>query len=249
MTLLVAVSSLALFGAQQPAHDASYLTTALHEQLQCAPQMLPNAPLIGIRVIGTYERNRTMFAPGDGLVIDAGATQGIKPGEQFFVRRLVNDEFIGGETSGLGPVSVHTAGWVTVVDVRDTMSVAQVTHACDGIIKGDYLEPFVDPADPPERPEGAPDYDHSGRIVMGDERRQTGSAGTLMVCDRGTEADVHTGQTVTIFRDTLGGIGPVYQVGRATVVSVQAHSATLRIDTSREAVYIGDRIAINRITK
>ena len=249
MNLLVAVSSLALLGAPAPSQDVHYLPGALHEQLACAPQMLPTAPLAGIRVLGTYEPNRTMFGTGDALIIDAGGVQGIKAGQQYFVRRLVNDQFLGGKTSELGPVSIHTAGWVTVLDVRDSVAVAEVTHACDGIITGDYLEPFVDPADPPPAIQGSPDYEHSGSIVMGDERRQMGSAGTLMVLDRGGDADVRAGQTVTIFRETMGGIGPVSQVGRATVVSVRPASSVLRIDASRGAIYIGDRVAINRITK
>jgi hypothetical protein len=252
MNLLAAVSSFALLGAQsqmQP-QDVNYLPTALHEQLACAPQMLPNAPLAGIRVIGNHEKNRTMFGTGDALIIDAGNSQGIKPGQVYFVRRPVRDQFIGGVASDpdAGPVSIHTAGWVTVVDVKDLLSVARVTHACDGIIYGDYLEPFADPADPPAAVQGAPDYEHPGRIVMGDERRQMGSAGTLMVLDRGSDAEVRPGQTVTIYRETMGGIGPVYQVGHATVVSVRPQSAVVRIDATREAVFIGDRAAINRIT-
>jgi len=58
MNLLVAVSSLAVLAAQSPplpaSQDVNYLPTALHEQLACAPQMLPDAPLAGIRVIGNY---------------------------------------------------------------------------------------------------------------------------------------------------------------------------------------------------
>jgi hypothetical protein len=70
-----------------------------------------------------------------------------------------------------------------------------------------------------------------------------------MVADHGSDADVRPGQTVTIFRDTVGGVGPFYQVGRATVVSVRPQSAVLRIDSTRDAVYIGDRIAINRLPR
>ena len=249
MNLLVMVSSLAAFVAQSP--QVNYFPPALHEQLQCSPLMLPEPPVAGIRVVGNYEPNRTMFGTGDGIIIDAGSAQGIKAGQQFFVRRLVHDEFIGipRKSTELGPASVHTAGWITVVEVRDNLSVATVTHACDGVIAGDYLDPFTDPVDPPAAVEGAPDFDHAGRIVMGDERRQTGSAGTLMVLDRGTAADVRPGQTVTIFRETLNGAGPVYQVGRGTIVSVRPESSLVRIDATREAVYIGDEVAINRITK
>lgn len=249
MNLLIAVSSLAVLGAQPSSQSTSYLPTALHEQLVCAPQMLPTAPVPAMRVIGNEEPRRTLFGTADGVIIDAGSAQGVKAGQQYYVRRVVNDQFIGGAESNPRPVSIHTAGWLTVLEARDNMSVAQVTHACDGIITGDYLEPFVDPVDPPATAEGSPDYDHSGRIVMGDERRQLGSAGTLMIADRGSNADVQPGQTVTIFRDTVDGAGPFYQVGHATVVSVRPESAVLRIDSTRDAVYIGDRVAINRLTK
>jgi len=255
MNLLVAVSSLALLAAQSAPppepQGVTYSPAALHAQLQCSPQLLPSPPLVGMRVIGNDHRNRTLFGTGDAVIVDAGTTQGVKAGQMFFVRRTVRDQFIGGATaeSDTRPTSIHTAGWVTIVDVKDNLSVAEVTHACDGIIAGDYLEPFADPADPPAALQGAPDYEHSGRIIMGDERRQTGSAGTLMILDRGTDADVQPGQTVTIFRETMGGVGPVFNVGRATVVSVRPQSAVLRIDTTRDAVFIGDRGAINRITK
>jgi hypothetical protein len=247
LTLLAAVASLALLGGQN--QQSNYYPTTLHEQLVCAPAMLPAAPLSGIRVIGNSDRNRTLFATGDAVILDAGGVQGIKLGQRFFVRRIVHDEFIGIKPADLRPVSIHTAGWVTVVDVRDHVAVAQVTQACDGIIAGDYLEPYVDPVEPPAGVDGEPDYDHAGRIVMGDERRQMGAAGTLMVVDRGSDGAVRPGETVTIYRETMGGIGPVYQIARGTVVSVRAQSALVRIDASREAVYIGDRVAINRMTK
>jgi hypothetical protein len=39
-------------------------------------------------------------------------------------------------------MTVHTAGWVRVWAVEDGMSLATVTHACDAIEVGDYLDPF-----------------------------------------------------------------------------------------------------------
>ena len=288
MNVLIALSSLALLGAQAQAQSqgqpqaqsqgppqaqsqaqsqvqfqaVNYSGPVLHEQLVCAPQTQPSEPPAGMRVIGNQERNRHMFAPGDNLIIDAGTAQGIKPGQQFFVRRVVRDMFVWQNTGEPQPVSIHTAGWITIVDIRDNLAAAQVTQACDGIIAGDYLEPFVDPVDPPAAVEGEPDYEHAARIVMGDERRQMGSPGTMMLLDRGSDNDVRAGQTVTIFRDTVSGLGsiyqmgrtvsgpgPIYQVGRGTVVSVRPQTSLLRIDTTRDAVYIGDRVAINRITK
>lgn len=252
MNPLVAMSSLALLAVQStsqpPDQGVAYSPAALHAQLQCSPQLLPGPPVMGMRVVGNDERHRTLFGTGDAVVVDAGTTQGVKAGQMYFVRRTVRDQFLRGAMSepDTRATSIHTAGWITIVDVRDNVSVAEVTHACDGIIAGDYLEPFADSADPPAAPPGAPDYEHSGRIVMADERRQTGSAGSLMILDRGTDANIQPGQTVTIFRQTMGGIGPVFNVGRATVVSVRPQSAVLRIDSTHDAVFIGDRGAVNR---
>ncbi len=240
------LSSLVLLAQSQ---GPNYFPPALHEQLACAPLMLPIAPPAAIRVVGNAQAYRTMFAPGDGFVVDAGSAEGVKVGQQYFVRRVVRDQFIGSASNELQPVSIHTAGWVTVVDVKDTMAVAQVTHACDGIIAGDYLEPFVDPPDPPIVAEGAPDYEHAGTIVMGDERRQMGSSGTLMLFDRGSEQNVQTGQSVTIFRETIGGAGPVYEVGKGIVVNVRPRNAVVRIDMTHDVVFVGDRVAINRMAK
>jgi len=143
---------------------------------------------------------------------------------------------------------VHTAGWVTVVDVKEAMAVARVTHACDGVLEGDYLDPFVPPALPPAALTGAPDYENPGHIVMGDELRQTASAGMFLFMDRGADNGVRAGQVLTIYRPTLNGQGPLLDVARATVLSASTKTAVLRVDNSREGIYLGDLVAIHRIT-
>jgi len=122
-----------------------------------------------------------------------------------------------------------------------------VTHACDGLMYGDFLEPFTSPVVPPVALGGDPDYANPARIVMGDERRQVGSAGALMLINRGSEQGVRAGQTLTIYRPTMDGLGPVLDVGRASILSVQAKSSLVRIDSSHEAVYIGDLAAVHRM--
>src|SRR6185503_3862574 len=134
------------------------------------------------------------------------------------------------------------------VDVKDAMTIATVTHACDGILEGHYLEPFVSSVAPPSALAGAPDYEHPGRILLADEGRQTGSAGMIMLMDRGVDEGVRAGQRLTIFRETLNGLGPIIDVGRGMVLSTSAKSSVVRIDSSRDAVYLGDRVAIHRIT-
>jgi hypothetical protein len=250
MILVIALAALpALASAQQPVTVASVASSTLKEQLACAPISLPAPATDGIHVLAGDTPGRIMFGPGDPLIISAGKNQGIQPGQMYFVRRAIHDSFT---TASLDfvPHSVHTAGWVTIVDVKDNLAVAQLTHACDGVLVGDYLEPFVEPAaEIPAAQTGDPDYEHPGRIVMADEKRQSGYPGLVMLINRGTEHDVRAGQTVTIYRPTLDGLGPNLVVGGGTIIQANPQTALLRIDTASQAIYIDDQIAVNRITK
>ena len=82
---------------------------------------------------------------------------------------------------------------------------------------------------------------------MADQTMQTGSAGTLMLINRGSEQGVRAGQALTLIRPTLEGSGPLLEVGHATVLSVQPQTSLMRIDSSRDAIYIGDLAALHRI--
>jgi hypothetical protein len=228
---------------QPPAQIAGAENVA--EQIACAPMSLAAPPLAGMRIIGGAA-GRIMFAPGDGVVINAGTRQGLKAGQQYYVRRFINDKFTPASLD-FTPVSVHTAGWVTIVDAKDETSIAQVTHACDGMLLGDYLDPFTDPVVPQPALGGSPDYEHPARIVMADQTMQTAAAGMLMLLNRGSDHGVRAGQTLTIFRPTMAGAGPVVDVGRATILSVRPQTSLMRIDSSRDAVYVGDLAAIHRI--
>jgi hypothetical protein len=216
------------------------------EALTCAPAGLPAPAVAGMRVLGGYVRGKIMFGPGDAVIIYAG--DNVQRGQQFFVRRPVLDA--SRKQPKVGALyGVHTAGWLTVVDVKGAMAVATVTHACDGILEGDYLEPYVAPVLPTSALTGAPDYGHPGQIVLADERRQAGYPGLIMLMNRGSEHDVRAGQIVTIYRETLNGQGPVIDVGRGTVLRVSGQSSLVRIDSTREPVYLGDLVAIHRITQ
>ena len=216
------------------------------EEIACAPMSLAAPPQQSLRVSGGYVRGRMMFGPGEPVLVNAGTKQGLRKGQVYFVRRYVQDMFTPASID-FTPVSIHTAGWVTIVDARDDMAVAEITHACDGILDGDYLEPYAAPVVPTPETGGTPDYDHPARVVMGDETMQTGSPGALMLLNRGSDHGVHAGQTLTIYRATREGAGPSLDVGRGTIIAVRPQTSVMRIDESRDAVYIGDLAAIHRI--
>jgi hypothetical protein len=83
-------------------------------------------------------------------------------------------------------------------------------------------------------------------LIQADDRRQIGAAGSLMVLDRGTDHGLKPGQRLTVYRETIGGKGPVSQVAEATALVVNAETALVRIDSSRDAVYVGDLVALHR---
>ncbi len=220
----------------------------LFERMACAPIGLPAPPAAGLRILGGTVHGRIMFGPGDATIVNAGTTQGVQRGQQYFVRRMVKD--VSKKQPKTGAIyGIHTAGWVTIVDAKDTMAIATVTHACDGILDGDYLEPFAMPLPPSTALTGAPDFEHPGQIVLADEGRQTGYPGLVMLMNRGSDHAVRAGQSLTVYRETLNGQGPILDLGRATVLAVTPQSSMVRIDSSRDVIYLGDLVAIHRITQ
>jgi len=230
-------------------------------QVACAPLSLPAAPNRALRVIGSYERGRMLFGPDEALVVNAGTNQGMRVGQEYFVRRVVHDRFTAW-TLDTHATSVHTAGWIRIADVQADMAVATVTHACDGVMEGDYLEPFVDPVVPADAGvTGEPDFAHPARIALGDEKRQSAAPGTVMLIDQGTAQGLRAGQTLTIYRETVfgryremgydkpgvRGRGPIMRIGVARVLAVSPQSALVTIESSRDAIYIGDLAAVNRV--
>ena len=92
---------------------------------------------------------------------------------------------------------------------------------------------------------GEPDYSAPGRLILGDDRRQMGGAGSLMVLDRGTDHGLKPGQRLTIYRRAFDG-GPVTRIAEATALILYADTALVRIESSRDAVYVGDLVAPQR---
>jgi hypothetical protein len=269
LPVLVALSVPALSAAQTtaPAPPVRSRTplenSADRSATACAPGTLLIAPAMAMRVVGTSERGRMLLGPNDPLIIGAGTSQGLQVGQEYLVRRVVHDQFTP-MTAASVLVSIHTAGWVRIVDAREDLSIATVTKACDGVMAGDYLDPVSDAViEPAPIRGGQPDYSRPARLVLADERRQTGVPGMLMLIDRGSDDSVKAGQKLTVFRhaalstdpqrDAYGAMsgtqskrGPIFNVGEATVMNVRPKTSLVRIDSARDAVYVGDLVALHK---
>lgn len=211
--------------------------------LACAPQagqIQPDSPL---RVTGGQESvTRRNYAPGDLVTLNAGSVNSIRVGQEFFVRRaLVGRSY---EASVAQPVVKQTAGWIKVWAVDDTMSLATVTHACDSIEVGDYLEPFALPdavVPNPNKPKAQ--RDNYARVMSANDLRSTFGRGDFFIISRGTQEGIQPGAQFVVYRDKKESSNFLYELGEAVAVKVGDHVSTLQVTLSRDAFFEGDYVA------
>jgi hypothetical protein len=216
-------------------------------EVACGARAVAMPADMSLRVGAGREHGKSMFGPGDVLIIKGGTSQGVKAGQEYFVRRLVADRFMAPGADGVQPSSIHTAGWIRITDVQGDSATATITKACDSIEEGDFLEPFEKVTLPPSpAAAGEPDFNNPGHLVLGDERRQMAAQGNMMVLDRGSDHGLRAGQRLTVFRTTGGGTGPIARIAEATAMVVHPETTIIRIDKTSDAVVVGDLVAIHR---
>jgi hypothetical protein len=215
------------------------------KELACSPQAPLILPEMMLRIAGAPQEHKTLYGVGDIIIIDSGVSSGLQPGQQYYARRVVPDRFTE-PLKGYRPISVHTAGWVQIQDVQPSTATAKVVYACDGLMQGDYLEPFSLPAVPGNGPSAQPDFASPAHVILGDDRRQMGSVGQYMALDRGSDHGLQPGQRLTIFRPTLAGAGPAWLIGTGTALTIGTATSVFRIDTAEDVVWVGDLIAVQK---
>jgi len=211
--------------------------------LACAPAGVTGQTATPLRITGGQDAStRRNYTTGDLVTMNAGATNGIRVGQEFFVRRLqANRNY---ESDAPGPTVAYTAAWVRVWAVEETMSLLTVTHACDAIEVGDYLEPFKlpDPVVPnPNTPK--PERGNYARVMAGADLRSTFGRGDFFTINRGTQDGIKPGAQFVIYRDKKESQNFLFELGEAVAVSVGDHVSTLRATLSRDAFREGDYVA------
>lgn len=218
--------------AALPAHDRDSV---------CGPSVPQGDTVFGHVRASKDDPRRQLYSQGDLLLIDANADAGFEVGRNYVVRRTYR---VRGTTRDA--LLDHSAGVVQIVSVDERRATAAVVYACDVFMRGDALAAFA--PEKPHQPEpfGTPAFDDAARIVLGDAGQQLGSARRLMVIDRGTDANLHAGQTLTLFRRHGDAGDTASIVGAAMIVAVREHSATIRVDQGRDAIDVGDWAAPQR---
>lgn len=243
----VVVGFTATASAQAPVDPAAFGALGMYpKRLSCADLPTYSEPQPAHRLVSAHESDaklRRAFSTPDTLAIPGGTSVGLTVGQQYFVRRLLlspNHE----KPSQTTPGMVHTAGWITIVGSDSFAALARIDHACDGFIKGDYLEPFnAAPMPTAIAAPGAPKFEDMGRLLFGNDGRRTFANGDLIVINRGSEQGVTAGARLAIFRDVKTG-GPLVPVGQGIVLTVGAGTATVIADRVRDVLLAGDWVGM-----
>lgn len=245
--VLVGVAS--SVAAQEPLGPGAFGALGMYpKRLSCSDVPTFSAPRPTHRLAAAHEADgklRRAFSTPDTLMIPGGTAAGLQVGQQFFVRRLLLSP-TREKPSSRTPGTVHTAGWVTVVGADNFAALARIDHACDGFLRGDYLEPFT-PAPMPEAvaAPGEQQFDNMGQLLFGNDGRQSFANGDIIIIDRGSSHGVTAGARLGIFRDVRSG-GPLVPVGHAIVLTVGEETATVIADRVRGALAAGDFVGLQR---
>lgn len=214
--------------------------------LACAPSVVFEPPPAALRVTGSQGSFiRQTHAEGDLITINAGRANGLEVGQEFFTRRVLLDQRR--PATRATPGVVRTSGWIRIYAVDDTMSLATITHSCETVDVGDYLEPFVLPVPPLQAAERLPaERGNYGRILVGADRRGAFAAGDHLVIDRGSSHGVTPGARFAVYRDREQPENFLFDLGEAVAVDVRPDTSTLLVTIARDALLAGDLVALRK---
>lgn len=222
--LLCLLGGLTVASAQTPARTgqqrpSSQATVKPPEERAPAPAALDSEVYCGgfiefapapnnLQIVGgDQEQEQRHYVDGDSVIINAGAQQGIRAGQEFTVVRP-RGRFKSKWTNKKGALGVFTQelGRLRVTDVKDNVSVAVVVRACDSMLLGDLLRPASQRVVPVSRPGGPldrfsnPSGKQRGRVVLNPDGRESPTFNNVVYIDLGTEDNVKVGDYVSVYR-------------------------------------------------
>ena len=199
-------------------------------------------------VIAGGEFEKSIQAGGDIVYLNQGRSQGISAGAEYLVVRPDHNVVHPATNEKLGTF-MQRMGHVRVLCTQEETSTALVLGTCEGIAPGDELLPWMElsgptieripPVDRCMEPSGLA----QGWIVDGGAD-QLGSVagGNVVATDLGSEAGVHPGSLLTLFRDN--GDLPRLVLGQAVVLTVDGATSMAKVLHSSREVRLGDRAEV-----
>lgn len=176
--------------------------------VQCAGYFrmsdLPQLPQI---VGGEQEQEKIIYSTGDFVYLDAGEQQGIRNGQRFQIIRPRGKPIkVHREKRGYMGAYIQEIGELSVVRVFPSVSVAQITFACETALEGDLLTGVPDRVSPeylrgkPFDRFAQPTSNRVGRVMMAKDGREMLGPGDTVYVDLGQEDSIAVGRRLTIYR-------------------------------------------------
>ena len=219
--------------------------------LRCAATIEDQPAKEHMAIVGLENPELVSVGPGDVVYIDAGASNGIAPGDRFTILRNgskvkhpVSNKMLGHRVDMVGELSV--------IAVASKGATAEVTFSCENIVRGDLLAPLVRydkiTSDAPAaqtidvyNPRGS--GKKSGYLVMSRDPQYALADGNLVDIDLGSRQGVKPGDVMAIYRPNPEGRDlPRVNLGLGVVMITRDHSSVMKISTTVREMFLGDRV-------
>jgi hypothetical protein len=203
----------------------------------------------GRGVLGEVDTVKYTLSLGDIVYVDGGLSAGLAPGLLYTIvkpRELVHNPV----TRDVVGQLYQYQGRLRLLTVNDTIAIAEIVQACDAILVGDGLKPFVPEPVPlgrrtGVRPSNAPvdqsELANDSVILRAKDKLTSLAADHVVFISMGADKGVVPGDVYTVYRRNREGFPPVV-LGELAVLSVQPRASVARIIESRYTIYIGDHL-------
>jgi hypothetical protein len=200
----------------------------------CTPRPPNSKPSDAPLIVGAQDPlPRTLYGPGDFLVINAGTERDVHVGQRYYTRRHADSRLVS------GPQPVITTGGVRIIAANETTAIGLVDLGCDGMNPGDYLEPAPTTLEIDNRvAESDLDFSSPSRVLFGDYGKVNGANGDIMFADIGLNTE--PGSRYAVYRDLQMSGVPLALVGEVVVVATGEESMLVRVTKVRDSVNTGD---------
>jgi hypothetical protein len=201
--------------AQKPAptpktimpNERKPMPVAVGSNLYCAGYIQASSVSTNLEIVGNIEEpEKHQFTTGNFVYINAGASQGMKVGDEFSVvrpRGKFSSKF--SKKGNLG-IYVQEMGSVELTKVGGDYSVATVKMSCDSMLLGDLLQPMqkrnstLTRKSPPLDLFADANGKTLGRIVLARNGQEMLGRDQIVYIDLGDEDNVKVGDYLTVFR-------------------------------------------------
>ncbi|HXT19810.1 MAG TPA: hypothetical protein VN923_03590, partial [Thermoanaerobaculia bacterium] len=183
------------------------------------------------------------------IYVDGGMAAGLAPGVVYTIVQPL-DLLKNPDTGAVVGRLYQYQGRLRLLTVQDQGAIAEIVQACDSIIAGAGLKPFVPEPVPlgrrtgmrtPNAPVPVESLADDPVIVHAKDDLVSLGEDHVVFVNLGIDSGVAPGDLYTIYRANAPGKPPLV-LGELAVLSVHPRGSVARILASRYPIYIGDKL-------